>query len=343
MQFETIIRARTPRCECPAHGVATVAVPWADPHGRFTLLFEAFAVRLLQACASVEAARKLLRLDWRAVDEIRTRAVERGLARREAVPLEYLGLDEKSFHQGHDYVSVLTDLAGGRVWEVAEGRTEESAQRLLTSLAAPQRETVLAVALDMWPAYLNAVRDQLPEAVAVHDKFHVVKHLNEAVDHVRRVEHQDLQTRGDERLKNTRYLWLKGFAQLAPAARAGFAELKSSGLKVARAWQMKELFAEFWTFEFGADARAFFRHRHGWATRSRPAPMKKVARMLKAHLAGLLGYILHPITNAVTEGLNSKIQTLKANARGFHRFDKYRTAILFYCGKLDLRPNLNPQ
>lgn len=343
MQFETIIRARTPRCECPDHGVVTVAVPWADPHGRFTLLFEAFAVRLLQACASVEAARKLLRLSWRAVDEIRTRAVARGLARREAAPLEYVGLDEKSFKKGHDYVSVLTDLAGGRVWDVAEGRTEESAQTLLATLAAHQRAVVLAVALDMWPAYLNAAKIHLPEAVIVHDKFHVVKHLNEAVDQVRRDEHQDLLARGDERLKNTRYFWLKGFAKLVPAARARFQELKHSGLKVARAWHMKELFAEFWTFLFDADARAFFRDWRRWATRSRLAPMQKVARMLQAHLDGLLGHVIHPITNAVTEGLNSKIQLLKASARGFRHFDKYRAAILFYCGKLDLRPNLNPQ
>ena len=192
----------------------------------------------------------------------------------------------------------------------------------------------------MLPAYMNASEQHLPDAVMVHDKFHVSKHLNKAVDSVRKAEHRELQQRQDERLKGTKYLWLKGFEKLSPEAQARFAELKASGLKVARAWSIKDLFQEFWTFEFVADARGFFKDWYSWAIRSRLKPIKDVARTLKDHLKGLLGYVIHQITNAATEGLNSKIQNIKASARGFRSFDKYRVAILFYCGKLDLAPNL---
>jgi transposase len=156
-------------------------------------------------------------------------------------------------------------------------------------------------------------------------------------------EHVRLMAKKDERLKGSKYLWLKGFERMDPQAKLRFNELKSSGLKVSRAWSMKDLFNEFWSFEFGWDAKEFFRDWCNWVMRSKLEPMKRVARMLKKHSSGLFGYIIHPITNAATEGLNSKIQNIKASARGFRRFDAYRTAILFYCGKLDMLPATVPQ
>ena len=339
MQFETLIRCRAPRCRCREHGVCTVATPWADKHSRFTLLFEAFAVKVLQACSNVEAARKLLELSWAQADELRRRAVQRGLVRRREEPIDYLGLDEKSFARFHTYISVLSDLQGGRVLEVVTERKQEASRKLLLTHRAQQRSRVLAIAMDMWPAYMKAAREQLPEAVFVHDKFHLSKHLTEAVDEVRRAEKNALEQRGDDRLKGARYLFLKRTENLTESHRERFEQLRNSTLKTARAWAIKDEFREFWSFFFGDDARAFFDHWYGWTIRSRLKPIKEKARMLKKHLEGLLGYILHPITNAVTEGLNFKIQNIKASARDFRSFERYRIAILFYCGKLHIMPN----
>lgn len=345
MQFETIIRCRVPRCDCPEHGVRTIGTPWAGKHGRFTLMFEAFAIRVLQACSNVEAARKLLGLSWQQTDEIRTRAVKRGLERRDNEPIKRLGIDEKSFGKHHDYLSVMTDLDQGRVLEVVPERKQEAAEELLLTLSAQQRHGVLAVAMDMWPAFMNAAAKHLPEATLVHDKFHVVKHLGEAVDQVRKQENKHLIEQGDKRLVGHKYTMLKNPQNMKPAQRKRFDELKASNLKTARAWAIKDLFTEFWTFDFGADAEAFFKDWYGWAIRSQLDPIKKKARMLKKHIDGLLGYIIHPVTNAVTEGLNSKIQNIKSSARGFRSFQRYRTAILFYCGKLDMIPacEMHPQ
>ena len=117
-----------------------------------------------------------------------------------------------------------------------------------------------------------------------------------------------------------------------------FEELRDSKLKVARAWAIKELFDDFWSFEFLADAKDFFKDWYRWATHCRLKPVIQVAKRLKKHWNGLQGYILHPISNATAEGFNSKIQNIKASARGFRNFDNFRYAILFYCGKLDLIP-----
>jgi transposase len=338
MQFETRLHARLPRLQCPTHGVKTINAPWAQPGSRFTLLFERFAIDVLLAARSLTQAADLLRLDWDALHRIMARAVARGLSGRSLDELRHLGMDEKSFRSGQSYISLLTDLDGARVLDVTEGRTQEAAEALWQSLGAEQRRQVVAVALDMAQAYLAAARSQVPQAAVVHDKFHVAKHLNEGVDTVRRQEHRRLQRTGDDILSGSRQLWLMNPRDFTREEAVNFRALRDSGLAVARAWAMKELFTRFWNYSYLGSARKFFADWYGWVSRSRLRPMRVVGRMLKEHLPNLLTYIKHPICNAVTEGLNSKIQSIKSNARGFRSFENYRTRILFFCGKLQLYP-----
>lgn len=338
MQFGTLIRARAPRSNCPAHGVKTVLVPWAAPQGRFTLVFERFAVDVLLACASVSQGCDLLGIGWDAAHQIMKRAVERGLERRQLEALKHLGMDEKSFKRGQSYITLLTDLEGARVLEVVEERTKEAAEKAWGALSAEQKGSVEAVAMDMWGPFIKAAEQQVPDAEIVHDKFHVSKYLNEGVDKVRRAEHKEKMAEGDETLKGTRQLWLYNPENFSPEQREEFAGLKDQCLKVGRAWAAKELFTKFWDYKTEGWARRFFGDWHGWVSRSGLKPMAEVAGMLKRHLERLVTYVRHPITNAVTEGLNSKIQSVKAAARGFRNFENYRTRILFFCGKLDLYP-----
>lgn len=339
MQFETLLHASTPRVECKTHGVKTVHLPWAAKHSRFTLLFEAFAISVLQAAQSVEKARKLLNLNWHQVEAIKTRAVERGLTRRKKALIPYIGLDEKSFRKGMSFVTTCCDLEGGRVLDVAENRDEPSAKTLLNkALSGSQQAGVFAAAMDMWPAYRNAVNEVLPFTEIVHDRFHVSKHLNEAVDQVRRQENRQMIRNGEEGLKGTKYWWLKNEPELTADAAARFEELKKAGLKVARAWEIKELFRHFWTCPNVKQARAFFEKWYARAINCGLSPVKRVAKMIKKHIENLLSFLVWKISNGVVEGLNSKIQTVKSNARGYRSFESYRIAILFHCGKLELLP-----
>ena len=338
MQFTTLIRARTPRADCPEHGVKTMTVPWAAPQGRFTLLFERFALEVLLASASVSQACQLLGIGWDTAQEIMRRGVERGLERRQLEGLKHLGMDEKSFRRGHSYITLLTDLERSRVLDVVEERTGEAAERLWQTLSSEQKKAVEAVAVDMWEPFMETIRKEVPEADIVHDKFHVSKYLGEAVDKVRRQEHKELMAQGDQTLKGTRQLWLYNPENFSPDQAAEFANLKDLHLKVARAWAAKELFSKFWGYQEEGWARRFFKDWFGWVSRSRLKPVVEVAQMLKRHLDNLLTYLKHHITNAVTEGLNSKIQSIKSAARGFRNFRNYRIRILFFCGKLDLYP-----
>ena len=338
MQFTTLIRARVPRAACPEHGAKTMRVAWAAPQGRFTMLFERFAVEVLLASASVSHACQLLRLSWDTAQEIMRRAVERGLERRQLDALKHLGMDEKSFKRGQSYITLLTDLEESRVLDVVADRTTEAASQLWATLSPEQKETVEAVAVDMWEPFIQTIQQQVPDADIVHDRFHVSKYLGEAVDKVRRQEHKELMAQGDETLKGTRQLWLYNPENFSPTQVQEFSALKDLHLKVARAWAAKELFSKFWEYEHEGWARRFFKNWFGWVSRSKLKPVVEVAQMLKRHLEHLLTYLKHHITNAVTEGLNSKIQSLKSAARGFRNFRNYRIRILFFCGKLELYP-----
>jgi transposase len=338
MQFQTVLRTRVPRSKCDHCGVKTIRVPWASRSSRFTLMFEAFAIQVLQACSSVQRASRLLRLDWSSANRIMERAVERGLEERTVDEVEHVGMDEKSFLRGQSYVSLLTDLDGRRVLDVVKGRTEEAADQLWESIPSDQRAQVKAVALDMWRAFMNSAAKHVPHADVVHDKFHVAQHLNDAVDQVRRGENKALKKEGDQRLVGTKQLWLYRESNLPESRVSQFEVLKNTELKTARAWAIKEQFRWFWTYSHKGYASKFFNQWYSWAVRCRLKPIAKKAKMLKSHLDGLLAYSKHHITNAVSEGFNSKIQSIKANARGFRSFAGYRIRILFFCGKLNMLP-----
>jgi transposase len=295
-------------------------------------------VEVLLASGSISQGCELLGISWDTAQEIMRRAVARGLERRQLEDLKHLGMDEKSFRRGQSYITLLTDLDESRVLDVVEERTTEAADQLWETLSPEQKQAVEAVAVDMWEPFIQTIQKQVPDADIVHDKFHVSKYLGEAVDKVRRQEHKELMAQGDETLKGSRQLWLYNPENFSPKQVEEFAALKELHLKVAKAWAAKEMFAHFWEYQQEGWARRFFKDWFGWVSRSRLKPVVEVAQMLKRHLDHLLTYLKHHITNAVTEGLNSKIQSLKSAARGFRNFRNYRIRILFFCGKLNLYP-----
>jgi len=338
MQFQTILHCRIPRVKCREHGVKSIGVPWAGKKSQFTALFERLAIDILLGCQNQTKAMGLLKLSWYEVHHIQEKSVQRGLERRGKTKVKHLGIDEKSFLKGHRYATVVSDLDYSRVLDVAKDRKEESLSGIINKMPEEQRAEIAAVAMDMWEPYMNAVGALLPEADIVHDKFHISKHLGEAVDKVRKTENRVLLKAGAEDLKGTKYLWLTNPDKWTKEQKGLFKELKVKGLKVGRAWTLKEMFSDLWEYTYEKAARNFFRKWYWWATHSRLKPIANVSKMIKRHLDNILTYLKHRITNAVAEGLNSKIQQIKSAARGFRNFENYRTAILFYCGKLDMYP-----
>ena len=338
-QFRTILHAQPPRTRCQQHGVHAVRLPWAEPNSRFTALFERVAIEWMKA-ASQQAVAQQLRLSWDEVHAIQARAVARGLARRNNEIVDHLGVDEKSFTRGHSYFTLVNDLDRARVLFVTEDRTQASLDSFWSQLSSVQIEGVKAVAMDMWDPYINSTREHLPDAAGkiVFDKFHIAKHLSEAVDLVRRRENKRLRAAGDDRLAGTRYDWLRHPARMSPEDRKEFTSLRDSNLKTARAWALKEAMMGFFHYVYQRPACKHFRWWHNWAVRSRLAPIIAKARMLKRRFDNIVTYLRHRITNAASESINSKVQWVKYTARGFRNKANFITAIYFHCGGLDLSP-----
>lgn len=321
-QFRTFLHARPPRVICPEHGVRQVRVPWAEPHARFTVLFERFAIEVLRD-THIEAGTQILRISWDEAWHMMERAVHRGLRRKPERIIAQLGVDEKSVGSGQHYVTVVCDLERATVEEVTEGNNCQSLETYLAGLTAGQRAGIEAVAMDMAGGYINAVSARLPggREKIVFDRFHIMKLMNEAVDRVRRHEHKRLPDSGSSMLTGTKFMWLYARERLPSRYLEEFSRLRASELKTARAW-----------------AEKFWRRWYFWATHSRLEPVKKIASTLKTHLYGILTYCKHRITNATTEGINSQIETLRKAACGFRNKQRFRTVILFHLGGLDLYP-----
>jgi transposase len=194
--------------------------------------------------------------------------------------------------------------------------------------------------MDMWDPYVAATREAFPNGLSkiTFDRFHVMQHLNRAVDLVRRGEHSRLRRVGDERLKGTKYLWLKGKHRLSRSDLRYIRELARSGLQVGRAWAIREALKRLWTFRSPSWALRYFKRWYAWAARSRLPAMITAARTVKHYLYGILGYLKHQHTNAQAESLNAKIQEIKYKARGYRNRENFRLAIMFHCGGLNMDP-----
>ena len=336
-QLQTYLVADVPRVECAGHGVVQVATPWSDPGSRFTSLLEAVVIDWLKE-ASFSAVSRRLDLTWDEVDGIMARAVRRGLARRDDEAPKRIGLDETSFQKRHEYVTVVTDLDRRRVLAVLDGRTKEAVDAHFASVPASFRASVEVVAMDMWRPYMDAAARWLPSARVCFDRFHVARHLGDAVNTVRKEEHRRLRSEGDRTLVGTKYLWLESPSRMTPERHTLLSRLKDACRRTGRAWALKEMASRLWGYRSLAWARKAWQAWVGLAARSRLEPMVRAARMVRNHLAGILNAVVLRATNAVAESMNARIQRIKRMACGYRNRERFRNAILFHLGGLDLYP-----
>ncbi len=338
-QFLTYLHARPPRVQCPTHGVRQVRLPWAEPHARFTALFERLAIEVLRA-SDVQGAAGILRISWDEAWGLMERAVVRGRRAKGPTAPPRIGVDEKSVAKRHKYLTLVSDLDAGTVEYIADDHKHTSLDEYFATLTPEQRAQIQAVAMDMWDPFILSVKTHLPDGAEkiVFDRYHIMVQMGTAVDGVRKREHRDLRAVGDATLSGSKYLWLYAAENVPTRDRSRWRALIAGDLRTARAWAIKERLRDLWHYEHPTWALKFYRRWYYWATHSRLAPVVAVAKMLERRLPNVLTYFRHRITNAVSEGLNSKIQTIKKMAYGFRNQEHFKTAIYFHCGGLNLYP-----
>lgn len=333
---QTWIHASLPRVQCTEHGVHQIKAPLSGPRSNLTFLMECWTIDVLLEC-NRKGASKLTELSWDQVDLVMQKAVDRGLEHREEKLPEIMGIDEKSVFKRHKYCTIITDIKQGTVYDVINARTKEVVEpwfRERESLC-PQVEKV---AMDMSAGYAGMVT-RLTDADICFDHFHVTQKVTDAVNEVRKQEQKALPDDVDKTdFFRSRFLFLYNEENVPENRTEQFERLKKIAIKTSRAWAIKENFREIWSCSTLEDAEAFFKKWFWWATHSRLKPIRKAAHTIKNHWQGVANAIVYKITNACTEGLNSKMEKMKRDAYGFRSKARFRVAALFNCGGLALYP-----
>jgi len=336
MQFKTFINAKIPRVKHNDGKIKSIKTPWAQSGKHHTYLFEICVIDWLLATKNQTKTAQMLRCGFNVVNKIMHNATQRGLERRDVNEVyTQLSIDEKSFQKGHNYVTVLSDPNRGIVLDVVKDRTKESTKELLNkSLTEYQKSKVEVVSLDMWKAFNTVVDEVFPNAKKVHDRFHLIKYLNEAIDNVRKRE-----VKKNEVLKNSRYAILKNTINLTDKQHFKFEEVLRANTQVGYVWGLKESFKSLFGCKDYQEALNRFSDWNSFVMWEAIPELTKVAVMFSNHIKGVCNSLVETISNAMAERLNGKIQIIKTIGRGYRKFQNFRSAILFFNGGLDLNPH----
>ena len=327
---------RPRRVACPRCGVRVEDFPWAEPWARVTTALSK-AVAMLARELSWQGTARQYGLNWKSVATIVKRAVEYGLRHRKRPAVHAIGIDEVSRRKGQVYLTVVYDLERRVLLWVGEDRTEEAVKKFFTEEMGRQRcRTLQVVCMDMWAAYAKLVRDHAPHAQILFDRFHIVKHLHEAVEEVRRSEMRRLSAKEKGPFKRSRWLLLKNPWNLTADQKERLSTLVRWNAPIVRAYYLKEAFQLFWDYRQPARAETHLAKWMNSAMRSRLEPFKKFVRMLRSHLDGILPWTKLRLSNGAVEGMNNKIKSVSHRSFGFRSADHFIAAIYHCCARLPL-------
>ncbi len=338
-QHECFLEVRVPRVRLPDGSVRLVEPDWAGKLAGFTLLFEALILTLCREMPFAAVAR-LVDVSWHRVHAICERYVDLALAQADFAAVKHVAVDETSRAKGHDYVSVFADADHRKVIFVTEGKDADTVAMFAEDLHAHDGDVqaIESISIDMSPAFIKGVAENLPNARITFDKFHVIAHASTAVDETRRIEQK-----ADPALKGVRWALLKDARRLSAAQQADLDALiaQLTTKRTARAWLYREQLREILNRKQINVVRSMISQ---WCTnvmRSKVEPMKEVAQLIRNHLEGIIAWAQTRQTNGFLEALNGLFQAAKRKARGYGRFSTIRTVIFLIAGKLNFS-RINP-
>jgi transposase len=339
---EVFLRYAPRRVNCRRCGVVVERVPWSEEaDSRFTRDFENQVAYLAQRCDKTSIT-EMFRIAWETVGRIIERVVRRKRPENPLADLEQIGVDELSYRKHHHYVTLVTDQQEGRIVWGKEGKSAETLLAFFEALGEEGRKRIKVVTMDMSQGYIKAVREAVPQAQIVFDRFHVQQLVSNALDRCRREEWQRSRATGDreraQSLKHTRWALLKNPWNLTPKEEARLSSLQQSNTGLYRAYLLKESFADILDRRQPNVVREKLRSWLAWASRSRLAPFVQVARTIREHLDDIVAYIRWRLTNGVVEGLANKARLLTRRAYGFHSATAVLAMIMLCCTGLTLQP-----
>lgn len=330
-EHHCFLHCDVPRIKTSEGKVSTVSVPWARPESGFTLLFEAFAMVLIEREMPVNRVAEILGVNPQRVWTLFNHWIEKARKTDDVSSISQLGVDETSSRKGHKYVTLGVDLEASRVIHACEGKgkaTLENIQQHLENKGVA-KEQIKQISIDLSPSFIAGSAESFPYAQITFDRFHVVKLLNEAMDKVRRVErieHDDL--------KGHKYTFLKNRQNLSDKQEKSLTDLIELYPKLGKAYRLKVLFNDLWEMPSKEAATTFLTNWCNEVEEAKIPAFMDFAKTVKGHWSGIIHFVESRITNGILESINSKVQLAKRRARGYRNIKNFINMIYFLCGKM---------
>ena len=336
--FRTFLLYQMRRVECPECGIKVEKVPWAEGKKELTKAYQWFLAGWAKRL-SWDEVKDAFHTSWHHVYEAVEMAVDWGQRHRNLEGISAIGIDEIQGWRGHKYVTLVyqIDKECRRLLWIGLEREKKTLENFFIWFGEKHSSQLKFICSDMWKPYLTVVEKMAGQAIYILDRFHIVSHMNKAVDEVRSQEAKELTKKGKgEWLKRSRWLLLKLAKNLKESQSIRLAEILKHNLRTVRAYLLKEEFQFFWEYKSAEWAGRFLDEWCTKAMRSRIKPMKKIAKMLRSHRELILNWFRakKEFSSGVVEGLNNKAKLTMKRAYGFKTYKALEVALYHTLGKL---------
>ena len=272
-----------------------------------------------------------LNLDWHTVKELDKQYMTAQLERAGTPAPKAIGIDEISIRKGHTYRIVVSDLIRHRpIWFGGADRSEDSMRQFYDWLGEKKSKGIRLAVMDMWKPFRNVASERAPQAAILFDKFHIMKHLGDALDKVRKTEYARLQGKDRSYIKGQKYVLLSNHENLTLDGRRSLKTLLAANKRLNTAYLLKESFGQLWDYKSEAWARRFFDNWKVSLKWQRLKPYEKFAAMIERHWDGIAAYCKpeNKVSLGFVEGLNNKIRVIQRRAYGLRDEEYLRLKIL---------------
>lgn len=326
------LHCRVPRIPMSDGKIRMVQVPWSRPGSGFTLLFEAYMMKLIESEMPVSEAAKHTKETAPRLWRIFHYWVSKAINRINLSGVSRIGIDETSSRKGHNYITNFVDLDTRRLIFSTQGRGEDTIKRFVDELETRggSRKNIKVVSMDMSPSFISGYVEHFNHASLVFDKFHIIKMLNEALDKTRKAEQNDKKL-----LKGHRFTFLHKRSNLSSKKQMELETLLLTYPVLGEAYKYKEGFFDAFNYEKSEDAIEYLDRWCKAVNETSLTHLKKFVNTLKAHWSGIITNFTCPgVNNGILEGINQKIQLAKRRARGFALISNFIDMAYFVSGKL---------
>ena len=340
--FHIYFKYKIRRVECTkCQKIVVEKIPWSDGKNHLTHYYCKYLADWAREMAWKTVANRF-HTSWQTVHRAVKKIVAYGLQHRRIDNVTALGIDEVQYHKGHKYMTLVYQIDKGcrRLLWVGQNRTKKTLRRFFAdmwNIDRKFRKNIRVVCTDMWKAYLHVIKEKVPNAINVLDKFHIMQKMGKALDKVRASEAKRLKEEGKEVIiKGSRWCFLKRKFNLTKSQKGKLKELVDLNLNIVKAYILKEQFHKFWSYIHPTWAGKFLDNWCELVQESKLEPMIKITTMLQKHRDLILNYFIakKEFNSGIVEGLNRKVNLTVRKAFGFRSFDVMQTALYHQLGKL---------